>query len=137
MVAEKHSRLVPASYLESASCLLPAYAGLRRGKPESVGRNRRIPPLPAADVMSPGWRDQPAGHRPGDGWRSRLTAEALLSQLTPCERMVAIHVAQGLSNKEISSALGRAEPTIKHQISSALRKLGVQDRCQLIVRLLT
>jgi DNA-binding NarL/FixJ family response regulator len=39
--------------------------------------------------------------------------------------------------KEISSALGRAEATVKHQLSSTMRKLGVQSRCQLIVRLLT
>ena len=61
----------------------------------------------------------------------------LLDRLTPAERLVAVHVAQGLSNKEISSAIGRAEPTIKHQISAAMQKLGVQSRCQLIVRLLT
>lgn len=91
MVAEKDSRLVPASYL--------------------VGRvNRSGGQVPPSDRL--------------DG-------------LTPAERLVAAHVAQGLSNKEISSALGRAEPTIKHQLASACRKLGVQSRCQLIVRLLT
>jgi len=64
------------------------------------------------------------------------TGDAMLMSLTPAERLVAIHVAQGLSNKEISSALGRAEPTIKHQVSAAIRKCGVQSRCQLIVMLL-
>jgi len=88
MVTETNPRLVPASYLDGASCAL-------------LGRGRD-----------------------------------LLAQLTPAERLVAVHVAQGLSNKEISSVLGRAEPTIKHQLASALRKLGVQSRCQLIVRLL-
>ena len=61
----------------------------------------------------------------------------VLAGLTPAERLVATHVAQGLSNKEIAAALGRAEPTIKHQISAAMQKLGVQSRCRLIVRLLT
>jgi DNA-binding NarL/FixJ family response regulator len=60
-----------------------------------------------------------------------------VAELTPAERLVAAQVAQGLSNKEISSALGRAEATVKHQLSSTMRKLGVQSRCQLIVRLLT
>lgn len=59
-----------------------------------------------------------------------------LQALTPAERLVAVHVAQGLSNKEISSALGKSEPTIKHQLQSAMRALGVQSRCQLIVLLL-
>lgn len=62
--------------------------------------------------------------------------ESLLAQLSPAERLVAIHAAQGLSNKEIAAALGRAEATIKHQLSAALRQLGVQSRCQLIVLLL-
>ena len=64
-------------------------------------------------------------------------ADELLLHLTPAERLVAIHVGHGLSNKQISSVLNRAEPTIKHQLASVLRKLGVQGRCQLIVLLLS
>ncbi|MEJ1972745.1 MAG: helix-turn-helix transcriptional regulator [Lacunisphaera sp.] len=64
-------------------------------------------------------------------------ADELLLRLTPAERLVAIHVGHGLSNKEISSVLQRAEPTIKHQLASVHRKLGVQGRCQLIVLLLS
>jgi len=64
-------------------------------------------------------------------------ADAFLLRLTPAERLVAIHVGHGLSNKEISSVLNRAEPTIKHQLASVHRKLGVQGRCQLIVLLLS
>ena len=64
-------------------------------------------------------------------------ADEWLLRLTPAERLVAIHVGHGLSNKEISSVLNRAEPTIKHQLASVLRKLGVQGRCQLIVLLLS
>jgi two-component system response regulator DevR len=120
MVAEKHPRLVPASYLDGASCLLPAYAELRRGKP------RVEPGLRTG--LSPFAQNLPGGQVP---------PRELLFRLTPAERLVVIHVAQGLSNKEISSALNRAEPTVKHQVSSAMRKLGVQSRCQLIVRLLT
>lgn len=55
---------------------------------------------------------------------------------TPAERQVVGLVCEGMSNKEIAAALGRAEPTIKHQVSAAISKLGVQSRCQLIVRLL-
>jgi DNA-binding NarL/FixJ family response regulator len=41
---------------------------------------------------------------------------------------------QGLSNKEISTALGRAEPTIKNQVASILRKHGVPSRARLIAQ---
>lgn len=61
---------------------------------------------------------------------------ASLDRLTAAERLVAVHVAQGLSNKEIASLLSRAEPTVKNHVASALRKFRVQSRCQLIVRLL-
>jgi DNA-binding NarL/FixJ family response regulator len=64
-------------------------------------------------------------------------ANVFLQRLTPAERLVAIHVGHGLSNKEISSVLHRAEPTIKHQLASVLRKLGVEGRCRLIVLLLS
>lgn len=61
----------------------------------------------------------------------------LLAALTPAERLVALQVAQGKPNKEIAAALQRAEPTIKHQIAAAMRKLGARSRCELIVQLLT
>ena len=62
---------------------------------------------------------------------------AMLNELTPAERLVATHVAQGLSNKEIAAALGRAQSTIKRQLGGVLHKFDLQSRCQLIVRLLT
>ena len=77
---------------------------------------------------------KPAAPRPGPVL-SPASAE-VLACLTPAERMVAVHLAQGLSNKEIAAALGRALPTVKHQVSAAMRKLRVQSRYQLIVRLL-
>ena len=41
----------------------------------------------------------------------------------------------GLSNKEIAASLGRAEPTIKHQVSACLRKFGQPSRARLIAAL--
>jgi DNA-binding NarL/FixJ family response regulator len=42
---------------------------------------------------------------------------------------------QGLSNKEIAAALGKAEATVKHQVSSILVKHAVPSRARLIARL--
>ena len=56
--------------------------------------------------------------------------------LTTAERGVLHLLAAGCSNKEIAAALGKAEPTIKHQVSSILDKAGVQSRTQLVARLL-
>jgi DNA-binding NarL/FixJ family response regulator len=60
-----------------------------------------------------------------------------LEPITPAEQDVLAYLCAGYSNKEIAAFLGKAVPTVKHQVSSTMRKLGVQSRCQLIVRLLT
>lgn len=88
------SRLVPFSFLQGASCLLPS---ARAGGP-GVGRGRR-------------------------------------EELTSAEQRVCELLLQGLSNKEIASALDRAEPTIKNQVASILRKFGVPSRMRLMALL--
>lgn len=57
---------------------------------------------------------------------------SLLEILTPAERLVAAHLLQGLSNKEIAVALGKAEPTVKHQVSAILRAFSQSTRTRLI-----
>lgn len=59
-------------------------------------------------------------------------AMGLLAELTPAERLVAVHVADGLSNKEIAVLLGKAEPTVKHQVSAILRVSRAGSRTRFI-----
>ncbi len=59
--------------------------------------------------------------RPMFGWAS----------LTPAERSVADLVARGFTNPEIAGRLGVSAGTVKDQVSSALRKLGVRTRAEL------
>jgi DNA-binding NarL/FixJ family response regulator len=56
----------------------------------------------------------------------------ILDKLTPAERMVAVHLAQGLSTKEIATALGKAAPTVKCQISAILHAAKVPSRARFI-----
>ncbi len=58
-----------------------------------------------------------------------------LDQLSPAEHVVAVHVAEGLSNREIAAALGKSQATVKHQVSSCLRKLNVPTRMKLMALL--
>ncbi len=51
--------------------------------------------------------------------------------LTQAEQRVLTLVLSGLSNKEIASVLGRAEPTIKNQVSAILLKFGVPSRARI------
>ena len=59
----------------------------------------------------------------------------LLARLSPAERLVAVHLLEGLSNREIAVALGKSEATVKNQVSAVLHKLEVPTRARLIVRL--
>jgi DNA-binding NarL/FixJ family response regulator len=49
---------------------------------------------------------------------------------SPRELEVAALIAQGHSNKEISSSLRISEPTVKKHVGHILTKLGLADRLQ-------
>jgi len=55
--------------------------------------------------------------------------------LTAAEQQVLAYVCAGYSNKEIASLLGKAEPTVKHQVSACLRKFGLSSRMRLMAAL--
>ncbi len=62
----------------------------------------------------------------------RRLEPALLDRLTPRERRVALMAMEGLRNKEIARRLCRSVRTVECQISSALRKLRIGSRVQLM-----
>ena len=66
------------------------------------------------------------------GSRARHDAGGVV-KLTPAEAAVVSHVARGSTNREIARALGKAEGTIKNQLASVYRKLGVRNRVRLIM----
>jgi len=77
----------------------------------------------------------------GNAWYEPNTASAILKRamgaatnggkpLSVRELEVAGLIADGLANKEIGSALGISEPTVKKHVGHLLAKLGLQDRLQ-------
>jgi DNA-binding CsgD family transcriptional regulator len=63
-------------------------------------------------------------HESGDG----------VVKLTPAEAEVVAQAVRGLTNKEIARALRKSELTVKNQLGSVYRKLGLKRRLQLIAQ---
>jgi DNA-binding NarL/FixJ family response regulator len=61
----------------------------------------------------------------------RERARAALGLLTPRERDVAAAVGRGASNDDVARELYLSMPTVKAHVSSALLKLGLENRTQL------
>ena len=61
----------------------------------------------------------------------RERARAALDRLTPRERDVVAAVARGASNGDVARELYLSVPTIKAHVSSALLKLGLDNRTQI------
>ncbi len=55
-------------------------------------------------------------------------------KLTPAEAEVVSQAVRGLTNKEIARALRKSELTVKNQLGSVYRKLGLKRRLQLIAQ---
>lgn len=60
---------------------------------------------------------------------------AQLPELTGREREIAVMIAQGFTNRQISSALYIAEGTVRNTVSSIYMKIGIGDRTQAALHL--
>jgi DNA-binding CsgD family transcriptional regulator len=58
-----------------------------------------------------------------------------LRDLTPREREIALLVCDGHSNAEVAKRLSKSVLTIKTQLNSVFRKLGVESRGKLMAML--
>jgi DNA-binding NarL/FixJ family response regulator len=65
--------------------------------------------------------------------RPAITVPEQLAVLTPRERDVLRHIAQGLSNAEIAVELTVEENTVKTHVGRILTKLDLRDRVQAVV----
>ena len=53
-----------------------------------------------------------------------------LADLTPQERAILGHIAEGLTNRQIGEAMYLAEKTVKNNVTNILAKLGMQRRTE-------
>jgi DNA-binding NarL/FixJ family response regulator len=66
----------------------------------------------------------------------RMDTDAPREELTGREAEVVRLMAGGYSNREIATALGTAEGTVKNHVSSILAKFGVRDRTRAVLKAL-
>jgi two-component system, NarL family, response regulator DevR len=67
------------------------------------------------------------------GWTGSEGADPRLRLLSPQERRILDHVAEGLTNRQIGEAMSLAEKTVKNYITAVLGKLGMERRTQAAV----
>lgn len=75
-------------------------------------------------------RDRPTLHPEAQRILMKRPERTPLDGLTPRERSVLEHLAEGRSNRQIANRLGLTEGTVKGYVSILLDKLGVKDRTQ-------
>jgi DNA-binding NarL/FixJ family response regulator len=66
-------------------------------------------------------------------WRRGVETDPRLRTLTPQERLVLAHIAEGLTNRQIGEEMSLAEKTVKNYITSVLAKMGLESRTQAAV----
>ena len=81
--------------------------------------------------------DTASADRIRKGWTSNAETDPRLRQLSPQERRVLEHVAQGLTNRQIGEAMSLAEKTVKNYITAVLGKLGMERRTEAAVFAMT
>ena len=81
--------------------------------------------------------DTERARRVRDRWRNGQESDPRLRALSPQERRILDHVAQGLTNRQIADAMSLAEKTVKNYITSVLSKLGMERRTQAAVYVAT
>jgi DNA-binding NarL/FixJ family response regulator len=64
-------------------------------------------------------------------------ADAELATLTPREREVLEHIAQGATNRDIADALVISEKTVKRHVTAVLAKLHARNRTEAALRAVT
>jgi DNA-binding NarL/FixJ family response regulator len=67
------------------------------------------------------------------GWTNSAGADPRLRLLSPQERRILDHVAEGLTNRQIGETMSLAEKTVKNYITAVLGKLGMERRTQAAV----
>jgi DNA-binding CsgD family transcriptional regulator len=114
---------------------LRAQVSLHNNPASALARPRFLVVLDTRPGAAPGGASGESalggGHAAGGGGEHF----GVLRELTPREREIALLVCEGCSNAEIARRLSKSVLTIKTQLNSVFRKLGVASRTRLMAML--
>lgn len=77
------------------------------------------------------WAERAAGELTATGERVRSRRRPVTLALSSQETRVALLVAQGMTNREVATALFLSPKTVEHHLGSVLRKRGLRSRTEL------
>ncbi len=100
---------------------------LKLALPLMLSGETYVSAIALAALRSPGRAGQPAGSTDRRSERS---------QLTPRQREILVHMANGLKNREIADQLDTLEGTVKVHVKTILLKLGASNRTHAVIQAL-
>jgi DNA-binding NarL/FixJ family response regulator len=121
--------------------LLETVRALRRGESRltpQIARKvmdqfRRLAPLPPAQPSREPVADGAAVARLSESRHAVPSAEFIADALTEKEEKILQHICEGMSNRQIATALFLAEGTVKNYVSRIMEKLHANTRTELAI----
>jgi DNA-binding CsgD family transcriptional regulator len=89
------------------------------------------------DMGADAWAERARSELRATGEKLRRRKAWEDEELTPQELQIALHVARGLTNREVGAALFLSHKTIEFHLGRIYRKLDMQSRAELIRRFVT
>ena len=84
-----------------------------------------------AAVSHRAWEERATAELVATGERMRSRRRQITQALSSQETRVALLVAQGMTNREVATALFLSPKTVEHHLGSVLRKRGLRSRTEL------
>jgi DNA-binding CsgD family transcriptional regulator len=119
--------------LERARTLLCYGQRLRRAKRRRDARERLTGALALfANLGAQGWAQRCRTEINATGRRAPASGDGAADRLTAQERQIALHVAEGLTNREIATRIFLSPKTVEYHLGNVYRKLNLRSRPDLI-----
>jgi len=136
---EKHFSEALACHAEAADVFEEARTRLclgerlrRAGRRKDARAELRAALAVFEELGATAWVERTRGELRATGERLRRRDPTAAEQLTPQELQIALHVAEGKTNRDVGATLFLSPKTVEFHLGRAYRKLGIHSRAELI-----